>query len=42
MERREMRNVYRILVGKSEWKASFGRTKHLLEGSIERGLKEMG
>jgi hypothetical protein len=42
MERRKMRNMYRILVGKSEREASFGRTKHLLEDGIERGLMEVG
>jgi hypothetical protein len=36
------RNIYRILVGKSERKASFGRIKDLLEDSIVRGLRETG
>jgi len=36
------RNVQRILVGKSERKASFGRMKDLLEDSFESDLREMG
>jgi hypothetical protein len=36
----EMRNMYRILVGKPVGKRSLGRTRHKWEGNIKRDLKE--
>jgi hypothetical protein len=38
----EMRNVYRILVGKPEGKRLLGRPRHRQEDSFRMGLKEVG
>jgi hypothetical protein len=38
----EMRNLYKILVGKPEEKTSFGRPRHKWEGSIKMDLKQTG
>jgi hypothetical protein len=37
---REMRSVYKVLVGKPEMKRQFGRPKHRCEGNIEVARKE--
>jgi hypothetical protein len=36
----EMRNVYKILVKKSEWKRSLGRPRRRWEGNIKMDLGE--
>jgi hypothetical protein len=36
----EMRNVYRSLVGKTEWKRSLVRPSHRCEDNTKMGLKE--
>jgi hypothetical protein len=38
----EMRNVYKILVRKSEGKRPFGRPKHRWKDNIRMDLKEIG
>jgi hypothetical protein len=38
----EKRGVYRVLVGKSEEKRPFGRTKRRWEGNIKTDLLEVG
>jgi hypothetical protein len=38
----ERRGVYRVLVGKSEGKKPFGRTKHRWEDNIKMDLLEVG
>jgi hypothetical protein len=38
----ELRNAYRILVGKPEWKIPLGRPKHRCEDNIKMDLKEIG
>jgi hypothetical protein len=37
-----MRNVYKILVGKSEGKGPLGRPRRRLQVNIRMGLKEIG
>jgi hypothetical protein len=38
----DMRNAYRILVGKPEGKRPFGRSRHRCEDNIRKDLKEIG
>jgi len=38
----EMRDVYRVLVGKSEGKRPLGRPRHRWEDNIKMDLQEMG
>jgi hypothetical protein len=38
----EIRNAYKMLVGKIEAKRPFGRTKHRWEGNIKMYLKGIG
>jgi hypothetical protein len=39
---REMRDVYRVLVGKPEGKKPLGRPRNRWEGNIKMNLKEVG
>jgi hypothetical protein len=38
----EMRNVYNILVGKSEGKLSFGRSRNRWKDNIRMDIREIG
>jgi hypothetical protein len=38
----DMRNAYRILAGKSEWKTSLWRPRHRWENNIKMDLKKNG
>jgi len=38
----EMRNAYKILVGKPEGKRPLGRHRHRWEDNIRMGLREIG
>jgi len=38
----EMRNMYKILVGKPEWKRPFLRPRRRWEDNIRMGLREIG
>jgi hypothetical protein len=38
----EMRNVYKIMVGKSKWRRPLRRTRRRWEGNIKINLKEIG
>jgi hypothetical protein len=38
----EMRNAYKILVGKPEGKRPLGRPRHRWEDDIKMGLREIG
>jgi hypothetical protein len=37
----EMRNAYRILVGKPEWRIPLGRPRHRLVDNIKMDLREI-
>jgi hypothetical protein len=37
-----MRNVFKILVGKPEWKRPFGRPRYRLEVNIKMVFREIG
>jgi len=38
----ERRGVYRVLVGKCEWKRPLGRPRRRWEDNIKMGLQEVG
>jgi hypothetical protein len=38
----EERNVYKVLMGKPEWKSPFGRPRHRWKDRIRMDLREIG
>jgi hypothetical protein len=39
---RELRGIYRVLVGRSEWKRPLGRPRHSWKNNIKMNLRETG